>query len=89
MVSTKFKRIVTQKKGMGSVKQRSSVGEVGYSQTHRPECEQWITVPMEGNGRKRELRMLHQNHFPTLFLPWAEVAKIITWKLEPSVDSIS
>lgn len=89
MVSTKFKRIVTQKKGMGSVKQWPSVGEGGAPNT-QARARTADHAPEEGSGRQKgELSMLHQNHFPTLFLPWAEVAKIITWKLEPSVDSIS
>lgn len=37
----------------------------------------------EQNGRPG------QNSFLILFLPWAEVAKIRTWKSEPSVDRVS
>lgn len=75
---------------MGSVKQTSSVGESEYSQT--PQARVQTVDHCTYGGKRQEERRTEDSvpeYFPTLFLPWAEVAKIITWKLEPSVDRIS
>lgn len=54
MVSTKFKRVVTQKKGMGSVKQRSSVGEGEYAQT--PQARVQTADHCAYGGKRQEER---------------------------------
>lgn len=45
--------------------------------------------PGQKARRKEQNGRPGQNSFLILFLPWAEVTKIRTWKSEPSVDRIS